>query len=461
MENKLQENAQQTTLEKFGYKQELNRVLKAKDLVIYGLIIMVPIAPFAIYGFVNAESHGYGALSYLFGMLAMLFTAFSYARMSEAFPIAGSVFTYASRGINKTVGFFAGWAILLDYAFIPALLYLLSGAALHDLVPSISIYVWALGFIVFNTIINIRGIELAAKANKVFLIMQLLILGYYLICGFIGIIHGVNGAHFTLDPLYNVNTFSMKAVMPGVAICVLSYLGFDGISTLAEETKGGIKTVGRATVIALLVSGTMFVITCWVAGMIYPDWKSIADTNVSFYLGAFSVGGNTLKITCEIGEAIALGFACSLSFQTAVSRVLFSMSRDGLMPHAFSKVHPKFKTPYVATIFVAALGLVICFIFSKMIDTLSCLVNFGALVSFMLLHIAVVSHFVIKTKKYNFIQHILFPVVGFIVIAYVWMALAPISKIIGLGWMAIGVVYFLILTFVLKRDTSKMGNASL
>ena len=454
-------NSQENSLEQFGYKQELNRVLTAKDLVIYGLIIMVPIAPFAIYGFVNAESNGYAALAYLIGMLAMLFTAFSYARMSEAFPIAGSVFTYASRGINKTVGFFAGWAILLDYAFIPALLYLLSGAALHDLVPSIPIYVWALGFILINTLINIRGIALAAKANKFFLVMQLIILAYYVICGFIGIVHGVNGAHFTMDPLFNVNTFSMAAVMPGVAICVLSYLGFDGISTLAEETIGGNKTVGRATVIALLVSGTMFVITCWVAGMIYPDWKSITDTNISFYLGAFNVGGNTLKITCEIGEAIALGFACSLSFQTAVARVLFSMSRDGLMPHAFSNVHPKFKTPYVATIFVAVLGVVICLIFNQMIDTLSCLVNFGALVSFMILHVAVVSHFVFKTKKYNFFQHILFPVVGFIIIAYVWWALAPISKIIGLGWMAIGVVYLLILTYVLKKDTSKFVNLDL
>lgn len=457
----MSDNSQENSLEQFGYKQELNRVLTAKDLVIYGLIIMVPIAPFAIYGFVNAESNGYASLAYLIGMLAMLFTAFSYARMSEAFPIAGSVFTYASRGINKTVGFFAGWAILLDYAFIPALLYLLSGAALHDLVPSIPIYAWALGFIVINTLINIRGIALAAKANKFFLVMQLIILAYYVICGFIGIVHGVNGAHFTMDPLFNVNTFSMAAVMPGVAICVLSYLGFDGISTLAEETIGGNKTVGRATLIALLVSGTMFVITCWVAGMIYPDWKSITDTNVSFYLGAFNVGGNTLKITCEIGEAIALGFACSLSFQTAVARVLFSMSRDGLMPHAFSKVHPKYKTPYVATVFVAVLGVVICLTFNEMIDTLSCLVNFGALVSFMILHVAVVSHFVFKTKKYNFFQHILFPVVGFIIIALVWWALAPISKIIGLSWMAIGVVYFLILTYVLKRDTSQMGNASL
>lgn len=454
-EKNSQENSQQSALEQFGYKQELNRILTSKDLVIYGLIIMVPIAPFGIYGIVDAAGHGMAALAYLLGMIAMLFTAFSYARMSEAFPIAGSVFTYASKGINTTVGFFAGWAILLDYAFIPGLLYLLSGAALHDMVPQIPIFVWALAFIIINTLINIRGIEMAAKANKRLLILQLIVLAYFVICGAIGIAHGTNGAQFSIKPLFDPSV-GISAVMPGVAICVLSYLGFDGISTLAEETMGGIKTVGKATVTALVVSGVIFVIQCWVAGMIYPNWKAFTDTNTSFYVAAFSVGGNTLKITCEIAITIALGFSCSLSFQTAVARVLFSMSRDGLMSKAFSKVHPKYKTPYIATVFVAFIGIIICLIFSQDIDILSCLVNFGALTSFMLIHIAVVSHFVLKTKKYNFIQHILFPVVGFIIIVYVWLNLATISKTIGIGWMALGVIYFLILTFVLKKDTSKL-----
>lgn len=452
--------SQQSTLEQFGYKQELARVLTSKDLIIYGLIIMVPIAPFGIYGIVNSAANGMVALAYFIGMVAMLFTAFSYARMSEAFPIAGSVFTYASRGINKTVGFFAGWAILLDYAFIPALLYLLSGVALHDMVPQIPIFVWSFAFIVVNTLINIRGIELASKFNKILLSLQLIVLTYFIICGVMGIAHGTNGAQFSIQPLFDPK-FGLSAVMPGVAICILSYLGFDGISTLAEETMGGIKTVGRATVIALVASGSIFVITCWVAGMIYPNWQSFKDPDTLFYAAAYSVGGYTLKTTCEIAITIALGFACSLSFQTAVSRVLFSMSRDRLMPKALSKVHPKYKTPYVATLFVAAIGVVICLVFRNDIEALSCLVNFGALVSFMLIHVSVVNYFVLKTKKYNFFQHILFPVIGFIIIAYVWMALASISKIIGLAWMALGVIYFLILTYVLKRDTSKFENASL
>ena len=456
MKENIQANSQQSTLEQFGYKQELNRVLTAKDLVIYGVIIMVPVAPFAIYGIVTAAGHGMAALCYLIAMVAMFFTALSYASMSESFPIAGSVYTYATKGLNTTVGFFAGWAILLDYAFIPGLLYLLSGAALHDIWPAVPIAVWAIIFIVINTLINVRGIEMAAIANKILLVLQLAVLAYFIICGLMGVAHGVNGSVLTIKPLFDVSV-PISLVMPGVAICVLSYLGFDGISTLAEETIGGVKTVGRATILALICAGTLFVIQCWVAGIIYPDWQSFTDVNTSFYVAAFTVGGTALKNTCEFASVIALGFACALSFQTAVARVLYSMSRDELMPKAFSKIHPKYKTPYVATVFVAIINLVTCLIFANMIDTLSCLVNFGALTSFAILHVAVVNHFVRRTKKFSVIRHIICPCIGFAVIVYIWFNLANISKIIGLSWLAIGLVYYLIVKFVLKKDTSKLA----
>ena len=458
MKENLQTNSQQiqSTLEQFGYKQELKRVLTAKDLVIYGLIIMVPVAPFAIYGIVTDAGHGMAALCYLIAMIAMFFTALSYASMSESFPIAGSVYTYATKGLNTTVGFFAGWAILLDYAFIPGLLYLLSGAALHDIWPAVPIAVWAIIFIVVNTLINVRGIELAAIANKVLLVLQLGVIVYFIVCGLIGVAHGVNDSSFNIKPLFDLSV-PISMVMPGVAICVLSYLGFDGISTLAEETIGGIKTVGRATIIALVASGCLFVIECWVAGIMFPDWQSFADTNTSFYVAAFTVGGTALKNTCEFASVIALGFACALSFQTAVARVLYSMSRDELMPKSFSKVHPKYKTPYIATIFVAVINLATCLIFSNMIDTLSCLVNFGALTSFAVLHVAVVNHFVRRTKKFNIIRHIICPCIGFVIIVYIWFNLANIAKLIGLAWMVIGLVYYLIVRFVLKKDTSKLS----
>lgn len=149
-------------LEKFGYKQELKRSLSFWDLVIYGLIFMVPIAPFGIYGEVIIEAHGMVALAYLIGMIGMIFTALSYARMSEAFPMAGSVYSYAGRGINQYVGFIAGWAILLDYILVPALLYVVSATALTGMWPTIPGWVWLIVFIVINTVINYFGISSVA-----------------------------------------------------------------------------------------------------------------------------------------------------------------------------------------------------------------------------------------------------------------------------------------------------------
>jgi amino acid transporter len=120
----------QQALESFGYHQELKRSLGLRDLIIYGLVFMVPIAPFAIFGTVFNSSKGMVPLTYLIGMVAMIFTALSYREMSRAFPIAGSVYSYVSHGINSSVGFFAGWAILLDYLLVPTLLYVVGAAAL-------------------------------------------------------------------------------------------------------------------------------------------------------------------------------------------------------------------------------------------------------------------------------------------------------------------------------------------
>src|SRR3954464_10460771 len=160
-------------LKKYGYRQELSRSLRFSDLLIYGLIFMVPIAPFGIFGSVYSGSGGMGALAYAIGMVAMMFTANSYAQMSRAFPMAGSVYTYAGRGINPPVGFLAGWVIILDYVLVPALLYLIASVAMHSLVPGIPVWLWLIAFVLLNTVVNYLGIEMTAKVNKVMLVAEL------------------------------------------------------------------------------------------------------------------------------------------------------------------------------------------------------------------------------------------------------------------------------------------------
>ncbi len=441
---------QSNMVEKFGYKQELKRSLTIWDLLIYGLVFMVPIAPFGIYGYVAAGSNGMVALAYLIGMIGMIFTALSYARMSEAFPIAGSVYSYAQRGINDSVGFFAGWVILLDYILIPSLLYLVSAAALSGIVPEVPTLVWLLLFIAINTVINILGIEITAKFNKIIVVLELIVLAVFVVAAIIAISSGVNGAEFNFKPLYDADNFSLSVVMGAVSIAVLSFLGFDAISTLSEEAKGGRTVVGRAVIFSLLVVGFLFIIQTWVAALIWPDYTTFENADVAFYQIAEMAGGPWLKWTTIIATALAWGIANALVAQAAISRILYSMARDKKLPGILSKVHPTFKTPYVSTILVAAISLIVTIFFASNIGSLASLVNFGALTAFLFLHISVIYYFLIKQKSKNYIKHLLLPVIGFLIIGFVWLSLDVTAKQLGFIWIAIGLVYMIYLKFAKK-----------
>ena len=154
-----------TNLEHLGYRQELQRALTFRDLVVYGMVFMVPISPFGVFGFVYKDAKGMVPLAYLVGLVGMFFTAMSYASMSRAFPVAGSVYTYVGRGLHEVAGFFAGWLILLDYILVPALLYVFSAVALRPLLPGVPEWVWILGFVSFNAAVNLRGVHLTARVN--------------------------------------------------------------------------------------------------------------------------------------------------------------------------------------------------------------------------------------------------------------------------------------------------------
>ena len=255
---------------RYGYQQELHRSLSFGDLLVYGLVFMVPIAPFGIFGGVFQGSGGMVALAYAIGMVAMMFTALSYAQMSRAFPMAGSVYTYAGRGIAAPVGFLSGWMILLDYVLVPGLLYLIAGVAMHSLVPAVPVWLWLVGFVVLNTVVNYMGIEMTAKVNKVMLAGELVVLAIFIVIGVVALSQG-KGRGFDLTPLYNPDTFSLSLVFGAVSIAVLSFLGFDGISMLAEENKESARAIGRSMVAALLLAGVLFIVQTWVASLLVPD----------------------------------------------------------------------------------------------------------------------------------------------------------------------------------------------
>src|SRR5580658_11100483 len=234
------------SLKDFGYKEELRRALTTRDLIVFGMVFMVPIAPFGVYGFVWNESKGMVPLAYLLGLIGMFFTALSYAAMSRAFPLAGSVYTYAQRGLHEIAGFFSGWLILLDYLLVPSLLYLISAVALRPIFPAVPTWVWLAGFISFNATVNLLGIEFTARVNRYLLVMELLTLGVFVAVGLAALYGGMGAGRLTLKPIYDPQLFSASTVAAATSIAVLSFLGFDGISTLAEESRGNQYAVGRA-----------------------------------------------------------------------------------------------------------------------------------------------------------------------------------------------------------------------
>ncbi|THF27861.1 APC family permease [Pseudomonas atacamensis] len=432
-------------IEEFGYKQELKRSLTLTDLVVYGMIFMIPIAPFGVYGYVNAEAPGMVPLAYIIGMVAMLFTALSYGSMAKAFPIAGSVYSYAQRGLNQHVGFIAGWLMLLDYLLIPPLLYLYSAMALNHLYPDIPKVGFILAFLVSATFVNLRGITFTARMNMLFLLAQLVVLGIFLFYAWNALHNGGGNGELTLAPLYHPQTLNFALLMQAVSIAVLSFLGFDAISTLAEEIKGDPgRSVGKAALITLAVMGTIFVVQTWIATDLAAGmgFKS-ADT--AFYEIAEIAAGSWLATLTAVATALAWGVAVAITSQAAVSRLLFGMARDGKLPKVLAKVHPKHNTPYLSIYLVAVLSLLICYLFIDAVDILTSLINFGALSGFMLLHLTVINHYWRRQKSRQFVRHLLCPVIGFVIVAAIMYNMGVDAQKLGLIWIALGLVYLFFL----------------
>ena len=239
-----QHDAGPSELAEFGYKQELNRTLSTTDLIVYGLVFMVPIAPWAIFGVVFNASSGMVPLVYIIGLVAMIFTALSYAQMSKAFPIAGSVYSYVGRALHPVLGFFAGWTILLDYLLVPTLLYVFAAESMAGIFPGVPKPLWIIVFLIINTGVNYVGISFTAIVNRLFLAAELIFVVIFVIMAIVAISHGTNGAAFTTTPLFNADLFTPQLAAAALSIAVLSFLGFDGIATLSEEAKGG-RTRGR------------------------------------------------------------------------------------------------------------------------------------------------------------------------------------------------------------------------
>jgi amino acid transporter len=424
----------------------LRRTLSYQDLIIYGLAYVSPFGVLQSLGFVWQVSNGLIVLAYVLGTICMYFTAKSYALMTETVPSAGSVYGFARHALGPFAGFIAGWMILLDYLLMPAYVYVFMSVALGTLVPQIDRGIWILVLSGTTLGINWFGVRVSQRFNLAAVALQLVILAVLMLFSLHAIYHGKGNGGLTLRPLYAPELFHATSIFAATSLCVMSFLGFDAISTLSEEVKSGDRRlVGRAIVAVLFLSAALFAVLSWILGDLLSGF-AIKDPAAAIYEVVDWAIGPWLSLTIAWAMATFVGLASALPIQVGVARVLFAMGRDRQLPAVLAKVHPKYGTPYVGMLATAAISIGVALAMRYHMDELTSIINFGALSGFLLLHVSVIALFWFKARSGRWIVHLLVPVAGIIVVLAVLSGMSSLAMMLGLSWLAVGLAYGTVLT---------------
>ncbi|KOV63720.1 APC family permease [Streptomyces sp. MMG1121] len=431
-------------------RHRLRRSLGFRDLVVYGLLFIAPMAPVGVFGTLDARSHGAVALVYVVATVAMAFTAFSYAQMVRVVPQAGSVFAYARAGLGRGAGFIAGWMAMLDYVLIPAVAYLFSGIAMNALVPEVSRWVWTALAVVVTTLLNLWGVRAAARVGFLVLALEVVVLLVFVVAAVV-VLARDGAARGVLSPLSGDGTqgaFAWSAVLGAVSVAVLSYLGFDAIATFAEEVTGGSAKVARALLFCLALAGVLFVAQTYLVALLEPTTSArlAADPGkqgAAFYDAVDVSVGGWLHDLVAASKAVGAAFA-ALAGQAAAGRLLFAMGRDRRLPRALSRTDAG--VPRVALLCAAVITLLAAGWAARRddgLDKLVSVVDIGALTAFTLLHASVVGFFAVRRRgreRVSWWRHVLVPVAGAAITVAVIVEASGVAQVVGAVWLVIGVL---------------------
>lgn len=429
---------------------KFKRVLGVPSLVLFGLVYMVPLTVFTTYGIVTQLTGGRVPLAYVITLVAMAFTARSYARMVVAYPYAGSAYVYTQRTFGGGIGFLVGWALMLDYLFLPMINYLVIGIYLEAAFPGVPAWVFVLASIALVTVLNIIGIVSVARANVAIIGIQTLFILAFIVFG----AASLSGA--TVDPLapfVGDGTVDGTGVLfAGAAVLCLSFLGFDSVSTLAEEAKEPTRTVPKAIVITTLVAGVIFIGLSYLSQLVFPS-NAFSDVDSAALDVMTSAGGQFLAVAFTASYVTgALGSA--LTSQASVSRIIFAMGRDGVLPtRFFGTLSKRYGTPVTAIVCVSVVSLL-----ALVIDLglLAEMISFGALIAFSFVNLSVLKHYFIDRKERSGIQvlnNLVLPLIGIALTVWLWTSLSPRTFVVGLSWLAVGVILLAIVTRGFRRAT--------
>ncbi|WP_448679609.1 APC family permease [Pseudomonas nicosulfuronedens] len=432
----------------------LKRTLTLGSVVLFGIAYMTPIIVLGTFGILADVTRGVVPSAYLVASVAMLFTALSYGRMAAAFPVAGSAYTYVRKSISPKLGFLAGWAVLLDYLFLPMAIWLIGAAYLHSAFPAVPQALWVLAFIGVTTAINVVGLRLAKNINGVLMLVQFLVL-----IAFVGLaIHYVMGDGssplWTLEPFLKEGT-QLPLIMGGAAIACYSFLGFDAVSTLTEETHEPRKTIPRAILLITLIGGGIFIAASYFVQLAHPSLE-FQNADSAAYEIARNIGGDIFVSFFLIGLIVGQ-FTSGLSAQASASRLLFAMGRDGVLPRPFfGRISKRFETPVNS---IVLCGVVALLALHMDVTTSTSFINFGAFLAFSLVNLSVIFHYYLNAERRGLrelVLFLLFPLIGLLADLWLMVSLDHLAIWLGATWLVLGVIYLAVITGGFRQQPPEM-----
>jgi len=427
-------SAAQTSTETLGLK----RTLRFRDLILFGIILIQPTAPMPVFGVLYLESRGHVVAVILLAMVAMLFTSVSYGRMARVYPHGGSAFLYVGKEIHPSLGYITGWCLVLDYVINPLICVIWCSRAAINFLPGTPYVAWVVFFALLFTILNCNGVETSARINAGMAAALGVVIMLVMAAAVRWILHLSHPtAALFFDPLYNPATFNTRALLHGTSIAVLTYIGFDGISTLTDEAKDPARSVPRAIVLTCLITGILASIEVYFAQLAWPRGMAFPDLTTAYVHAAGRLGGPILLVIVNAALLLA-NMGSGMASQLGAARLIYAMGQDGALPRRFfGAVHPKNRIPRNNVLLIGAVCLAGGLVFSY--DLGAELLNYGALLAFMGVNLSSMIRGWRHGRWSQWMPMVL-SLAGFITCALLWWNLGPLAKTVGSAWAIAGVL---------------------
>src|ERR1700728_1425363 len=420
----------------------LKRSLRFRDLILYGIILIQPTAPMPSFGVIYQEARGHAVTAILLAMIAMLFTSVSYGRMARVYPHGGSAFLYVGKEIHTSLGYLTGWCLVMDYILNPLICTIWCSRAALNFFPEIPYIVWAIFFALLFTWLNCRGVETSARINAGMAAALGVVIVLVLGAAVRWLLHLSHpGAQFFLQPFYDPSTFNSAGLLRGTSIAVLTYIGFDGISTLTDEAKDPARSVPRAIVLTCFITGVLASIEVYVAQLVWPRGLAFPDIDTAYVHVSGRMGGPILFLIVNASLLLA-NVGSGMASQLGAARLLYAMGQDGALPRRFfATVSPKSRVPRNNVLLIGAICLVGALVFSYQLGTE--LLNYGALLAFMGVNLASM----IRGWRHGRMRQwwpMLLSLGGMLTCLFLWINLGLLARVVGTAWACAGVLLWLV-----------------